>query len=341
MVNRHLRGFILAGAVMLAPAASAAADDTLRVAIAQRGAWELAAAELGQQAGIFKKHGLTLDITYPAASEIEDGVASGTIDVGVGVNIMSAMHDYSRGAPVRIIGANLTGAPAYWYVLATSPIRTIQDLVGKTIAYATHGSASHYGAIDLIKQFRVQARLLSTGGAPAAFTELMENRIDVAYASPPFAVDEIDSGRIRVLARANDVTTIRGKTVSVMISTADTLQRRKDTVARFMQAYRETIDWMYTDAASIKAYAAWAEVSEPVALRQRDEFFTKDMLTPDAIAGVKSVMKDAVTFRHLQKGLSRKQLAEFIQIPPRKVDRQTGCREADAGCTAGIKAPYP
>jgi NitT/TauT family transport system substrate-binding protein len=128
------------------------------------------------------------------------------------------MHDYSFGAPVRIIGANLTGAPAYWYVLATSPIRTIQDLVGKTIAYAAHGSASHYGAIDLMKQFRVRARLLSTGGAPAAFSELMENRIDVAYASPPFAVDEIDSGRIRVLARANDVTTIRGKTVSVMIT---------------------------------------------------------------------------------------------------------------------------
>jgi NitT/TauT family transport system substrate-binding protein len=340
MIGRtSLLGCILAGAAILASAGSAAADDTLRVAIAHRGAWELAAAELGQQAGIFRKHGLTLDIVYPKSGDIEDRVRSGSIDVGV--NIMSVMHDYSFGAPVRIIGANLTGAPAYWYVLATSPIRTIKDLVGKTIAYAAHGSASHYGAIDLIKQFGVRARLLSTGGAPAAFTELMENRIDVAYASPPFAVDEIDSGRIRVLARANDVTTIRGKTVSVMITSADTLQRRKDTITRFMQAYRETIDWMYGGPASIKAYATWAEVSEPVALRQRDEFFTKDMLTPDAIAGVKSVMKDAVTFRHLQKKLSRKQLAELIQIPPPKVDRQSGCRFPFIGCTAGINAPYP
>src|SRR5262245_63254100 len=101
---------ILASILLLASLGSAAADDTLRVAIAQRGAWELAAAELGQQAGIFKKHGLTLKIVYPSPSEIEDGVASRTIDVGVGVNIMSTMHDYSRGGPVGVIGANLIGA---------------------------------------------------------------------------------------------------------------------------------------------------------------------------------------------------------------------------------------
>jgi hypothetical protein len=34
--------------------------------------------------------------------------------------------------------------------------------------------------------------------------------------------------------------------------------------------------------------------------------FSKDMLPPDSIAGLKAVMKDAVTFRHLEKGLSRK-----------------------------------
>src|SRR5262249_845525 len=260
-----LRGLILAGAVILASAGSAAADDTLRVAISQRGAWEVAAAELGQQAGIFKKHGLTLEISYPESGDIEDSVRSGSIDVGVGVNIMSVMHDYSFGAPVRIIGANLTGAPACWYVLATSPIRTVKDLVGKTIAYAAHGSASHYGALDLIKQFQVRARLLSTGGAPAAFNDLMANRVHLPYAAPPVAADETHGAPTRVVARPNAVPPTRGKTVSVRIPSAETLQNRKDTITRFMQAYREPLDWMYAAPASIKAYAAWAEVSEPVA----------------------------------------------------------------------------
>src|SRR5215510_12748197 len=80
---------ILAGITLLASLGSAAADDTLRVAISQRGAWEVAAAELGQQAGIFKKHGLTLEIVYPEAGDVVDRVRSASIDVGVGVNIMS------------------------------------------------------------------------------------------------------------------------------------------------------------------------------------------------------------------------------------------------------------
>ena len=52
---------------------------------------------------------------------------------------MDVMRAYARGAPVRIIGANTTGDPQYWYVLASSPIRTVNDLVGKTIAYASNG----------------------------------------------------------------------------------------------------------------------------------------------------------------------------------------------------------
>jgi NitT/TauT family transport system substrate-binding protein len=46
---------------------------------------------------------------------------------------------------------------------------------------------------------------------------------------------------------------IRDKTVSVMIANADTLQQRGDVLAHFVQAYRETIDWMYSDPAASKA----------------------------------------------------------------------------------------
>src|SRR2546423_10527284 len=51
---------------------SAAADDgwsqeTLKVAIPQRGAWDAGVAELGQRGGIFKKHGLDLEILYVQA----------------------------------------------------------------------------------------------------------------------------------------------------------------------------------------------------------------------------------------------------------------------------------
>jgi ABC-type nitrate/sulfonate/bicarbonate transport system substrate-binding protein len=316
-----------AGLALLTVTPKASAEDVLKLASAQRGAWDAAAPELGQQAGIFKKHGIVLDLLYTQGSdETEQRATSGGVDVGLNVGVMAAMRAYSRGAPVRIIGANTTGATNYWYVLKTSPIQTVKDIVGKTIAYATNGSSSHYDALDLIKQFRVNARLVPTGAAAMTLKELVAGRIDVGWATPPFGVDEIEQNTIRVVARANDVPAIRGKTVNVMVTNAATLQQRKDVLVRFMQAYRETIEWMYSDPAALKRYADLAGVSEAVAQRQRDEFFTKDMLSPDQIVGVKAIMKDAITLRYIQAKLSRKQLAELIQIPPPVRSNVTSCR---------------
>src|SRR5262245_39816770 len=42
----------------------ASAEDVLRLAVAQRAAWDSAAPQLGQSAGIFKKHGIALDLIY-------------------------------------------------------------------------------------------------------------------------------------------------------------------------------------------------------------------------------------------------------------------------------------
>ena len=108
---------------------------------------------------------------------------------------------------------------------------------------------------------------------------------------------------------------IRRDTVRVLITNADALQTRKDVLARFMQAYRETIDWMYSDPAALKRYAEFAGVSEGIAQRLRDEFYTKDMLVPDKVVGFDAIMKDAITSRYITTPLSKAQIAELIQIP--------------------------
>jgi NitT/TauT family transport system substrate-binding protein len=317
---KHVRNLSCVVALaLLAFPPKASAEDLLKVASAQRGAWESAPPEIGQQAGIFKKHGIVLDLIYTQGSaEAEQRVISGNIDIGLGINAMDVLRAYARGAPVRIIGANVTGATNYWYVLKTSPIQTIKDLVDKTVAYATNGSSSHYHALDFMKQFRVKARLVATGSAGATFNELVSNRIDVGWATPPFGIREIEQGNIRVLARANDVPSIRGKTLSVLLTNAGTLEKRKDVLARFMEAYRETIEWMYSDPTALKRYAEFASVSEESAQRLRDQFVTREMLSPDQIIGVKVIMKDA------KARLSKRQVAELIQIPVSVRDGPTG-----------------
>ena len=45
----------------------ASAQETLKVAVPQRGAWDAGIAELGRRGGMFKKHGLDLEILYTQA----------------------------------------------------------------------------------------------------------------------------------------------------------------------------------------------------------------------------------------------------------------------------------
>jgi NitT/TauT family transport system substrate-binding protein len=299
----------------------------VKVALAQPGAWEMSAPVLGQQVGIFEKHGIVLELFHTHDSdETEQRVISGSVDVGLGVGTMEVLRAYERGAPLRIIGANMTGATSYWYVLTTSPIQTIKDLVGKTIAYARNGSASHYDVLDFIEHFRVKARLVSTGGPAATFKELEAHHVDVGWAAPPFGMDAIEQGRIRVLARANDVRKIRGKTVSVLIANADALRRRNDVIVRFMEAYRDTVEWMYSDPAALKGYAELAGTSEELARQLRDEYVTKEMLAPHRIAGLRALMKDA------KARLSRRQLAELVQIPASVRDDTAACPSGRRGC---------
>jgi ABC-type nitrate/sulfonate/bicarbonate transport system substrate-binding protein len=169
-----------------------------------------------------------------------------------------------------------------------------------------------------VKQFRISARLVATGDAAATFMELMLSRIDVGWATPPFGLREIEQGNVRVLARANDVPRIRNKTLTVLMTNTGTLERRKDALVRFMEAYRETIEWMYSDPSALTRYAEFAGVSEESAQRLRDEFVTRDMLSPDQIVGLKVIMKDA------KAQLSRRQVAELIQIPASVRDGPTG-----------------
>src|SRR5580692_3917334 len=105
--------FALAGAIR-----SAAAEDTLKVAIPQKGAWDAGIAELGKRGGIFKKHGLDLDILYTAAGpESIQAMIAGSIDISVAAGVSAAIGTFSKGAPIRIISSEMTGAPdLYWFV---------------------------------------------------------------------------------------------------------------------------------------------------------------------------------------------------------------------------------
>src|ERR1700681_4788015 len=239
----------LVALAIVSAAPSALAEDMLKLAIGQRGNWENAAPELGQKAGFFKKHGLALELLYTqGAGETLQAVISGSVDLGIGVGTAGVLGAYAKGAPVRAIANSTTGADdLFWYVPAASPIKTIKDASGKTIAYSTNGSASNWTVLAFIREFGVQVKPVATGSPSSTFTQTMSGQVDIGWSSPPFGVEALQQGRIRIVARENDVPGFRNQTVRLMITNTATAEKRREVIERYLQAYRETLDWMYSE----------------------------------------------------------------------------------------------
>jgi NitT/TauT family transport system substrate-binding protein len=299
--------------------ATASAHDKVKLAIGQRGNWDTSVSEIGQLAGIFGKHELELEIIYTnGAGETQQAVISGSVDIGIAAGVMGVLSAYSKGAPVRVIGAETTGAnDLYWYVKADSPIKTLKDTDGKTLAYSTNGSSTHGIVTAFMKQYDLKAKPTAMGGPPANLTAVMSGQVDVGWAAPPFGLDQLDKGDIRRIATGNDAAAFKGQTVRLNIVNAAYLTAHKDVVDRYMKAYRETVDYMYKDTGALKLYSDWLQITEAKAKRTRDDFFPPPAIEPDKIVGLDMIVKDAVELKFTAQQLTKEQLAELIQIPPR------------------------
>ena len=307
--------FVLSLLALAGIVRDAAAEDTLKVAIPQRGAWDAGIAELGQRGGIFKKHGLNLDILYTSAGpESIQAVIGGSIDIATASGVSAALGTFAKGAPIRIISSEMTGAPdLYWYVPADSPIHKIEDMNGKTVAFSLTGSSSHAALLALIAQYHLTAKPTSTGNIAATITQTMTGQVDVGFGAAPFGLDLVESGKARIVATGNDVTALRTRAVRVNLTGATTLQNKHDQIVRFMQAYKETIDWMYSSPEALKIYSEYSKLPDNIVHRVL-QLIPKEALQTDEIKGLNDIMADAVTQKFLSAPLTPDQVKELVQI---------------------------
>jgi NitT/TauT family transport system substrate-binding protein len=313
---------VIAGAVIGSGAlgGSALAQDALKIAIGQINNWENQAPTLGQDAGIYGKHNLKIESFGTAgAGETLQAVISGSADLGAGVGIAGAMRAFSKGAPVRILMPAFTGTgDLYWYVKADSPIKSVKDVTDKhTIAFSTSGSSSNNLVLAFAQELGVKAKPTATGSPPGTLTSVMSGQIDIGWASPPFGVKEIKNGQIRILLRGSDVPSLKGQTVRAIIVNADAWKTKRDAILRFVKAYRETVDWMYSDPKAIAMYAQKIKADENLLKESIAEFHQKEAMQTDRMADLDGAVADAVKLKFLDAPMTKEQLAEFLQIPPR------------------------
>ncbi|MBL4600625.1 MAG: ABC transporter substrate-binding protein [Rhizobiaceae bacterium] len=315
---KHILTRGLAAMAMLWVASTAFAAEDLKkvtVAIGQGGKWDSSLPQLGLDKGIYKKHGLELDILYTqGGGETQQIVISGSADIGIAVGTQGAMGAYSKGAPIRIIGSVANGDDAFYYVRSDSKIHKMSDLNGETLAYSRNGSSTHSFALGFVELMGVKAKLIATGGPSSTLTSVMSGQVDVGWSAPPFVLKQIQSGEVRKIAITRDLPSVKGHTVRLMVTNLDALENKPELIEKFLEAYRETIKWAYSSDEALEAYSVLAKIDIDTARMVRDEFDTLDYINPDVMLGVGDLMEQAVKFKYLSKPLTDEQLNELIMI---------------------------
>jgi NitT/TauT family transport system substrate-binding protein len=316
-----MRKWIAAVAALVVAGASAAqAAEKLKVAVSQKGFWDSSWIEFGETAGFFKEAGLEIEVFYTeGGAQTIATVASGSVDVAMSNGILGAIGAYAKGGdatPYRIISAEMTGAhELFWWVKADSPIKTLKDAgEGKTVAFSSPGSSSNLILLTLLKQAGSKAKPIPVGGAPASYTQTMTGQIDIGWSVVPFALQDVNDGKARIVARAREATELANQTIRANLANVNSLKTKRETIAKFMQVVQKSIDWAYSNPQAIEIFARNMKVSTAIAKQAVDEFYPKSAARTGDISDLERSLQDALDYKFLTSPKTPKDIAGLIDI---------------------------
>jgi NitT/TauT family transport system substrate-binding protein len=306
---------LLLGLIALAPPYAAHAE-TLKVAVAQRGFWDSTMVDIAEKQGFFKEAGLEIEVLYTegGASTLTP-VLAGSIDIAMSNGILGVIGAYSKGAPVRVIAAEGTGASdAFWYARTESGIKSLKDTNGKTVAFSSPGSSTNLILLQLVKAAGVSPKLVPTGGAPATYTQVMTGQIDAGWSVPPFALKDLQEKKIAIIARGSDAPGIGGQTVRVNVANANALKQKREAFVKYVRALGRAVDWAYSSPDALSNYAAIAKVPVDQAKMTREDFYPKESLQLAEIKGIDITLQQALDFKYITKPMTKEEVAPLFDM---------------------------
>ena len=231
--------------------------------------------DVGLDQGMFKKHGLDLDVTaFAGDAKMQQALAAGSLDIGVGGG--PALAFIAKGTPALGV-AQEAGAPlaATLTVLATSPIKSVADLKGKIVSVSTVGSQTEWMTRELSRQQGWGPdgiKTVALGEVPSQIAALKTHQTDAVTADISTAYRLEDAGDGRILLKFGDV--IPNYVNSVMFATNDLVEKHPEQLRAFLAAWFETVAFMKKNKAeTVRIAASVLKIAEPILARVYDETF--------------------------------------------------------------------
>jgi len=270
---------VLSVAVFMHPAA---ADTKLVVGKANSEAESIMTVNVGYDAGIFKKHGLDVQIQEfsGGGSRIIQALTAGSLDIAVGAGTQMAF--VAKGAPMLAVCEDSTTLPYFSIgVPWDSPIKTVDDLKGKKIGVSNPGTLTDWVVQELVRKKGWPpdsvTRVAVGGGITASSAAFRAHQID-AYVggTASFLVEEQQHvGRMLV-----PVSTFVDKMASGTLFASDKLMKTNpDALRAFLAAWIETTNFVLTNKQA--TIASWHKVTNfPEDIEARLYDIVKAMYNP-------------------------------------------------------------
>jgi ABC-type nitrate/sulfonate/bicarbonate transport system substrate-binding protein len=224
---------------------SAAAETKLRVGKAQAQQFAFIPVHVGVEAGIFKKHGLDIEIAdFGGDAKLLQALAADSIDIALGGGPTIAFVE--KGTPMLGIAA-IADAPGtiMLVVKKDGPVKTEDDLKGRTVSVSTAGSLTFWLAKELSRQHgwgNDGIKVAPLGTPTAQVAALKTGQIDgvVTETSTIFKLEEEGVGR--VLVRFADK--VKDFHVHAAFASTAIMQKNPAAVRAFLAGWFETIKYM-------------------------------------------------------------------------------------------------
>jgi NitT/TauT family transport system substrate-binding protein len=308
-----------AGAVsiaLLAQFAPSQAAEKVKIAASFVGLWDTSQPTFCKDRGEFEKAGLDVEIVSTrGGSETVHAVTAGGLDIAYSPGANAVLAAFMQGAKIKIISSEFIGAnDIFMYVPKDSPIKTIKDMAGKTVAFPRPGGSTETMLVAFRNEQKIDFKLVATGGQDATRTMVMTKQIDVGYALPPDGVEALEKGEIRMLFSGDIVKSLRNISGRVNIASDSFLKNRRPVAIKFMQALNQCIDWMYTHKdEAVKRFAAINKIAKRTAERTL-EFYSRESIAFAPLKSFDAVIKQSIDGKFIDRAPTKEQLDSLIDI---------------------------
>jgi NitT/TauT family transport system substrate-binding protein len=260
MHSRTTRLFaaLLAAAAICGLAATARAEDTVKVGVFQ--SISDAPLYIAAEKGYFTEQGLKVEVqNIDSSATVTTALASGDIDVSGGSPAASIYNAVRQGVPIRIVADKGSTHPGHGYFAfmvrkeLADKIKTPADLRGRTLAATGYfaGASNEVTIHHLLEPAGVKESEIKIVAMsfPDIVAGLGSGAIDVATLIEPLVTVAVDKGFAVVWKRADEI--YPSQQYAALIY-GPGITKRPDVATRFMIAYLKGVRF-YNDALTGKA----------------------------------------------------------------------------------------